>query len=246
MPFKKDAQPAPTMSHQSIANQMSSLSELLPNIIEAAASSAALASSAGSAADTLPSASIPNELKSRLHDIFKQIEHEFDLIYAENLRLHQQLLATAKPADNLNESMTNKESSDRSSSNDSSPRTTTANQLKAVANTGMSSSGVGSLSFASTLTSSAASALATTSLSAKSALLSSKNRINNISFPKFKPNAKEFMQSIRNTSAQIVNKTQNHGLSSKLRCSLTGHKDGYFFYCNLIINYIRFYLINVI
>lgn len=58
----------------------------------------------------------------------------------------------------------------------------------------------------SSLTSSAVTALvASTSQSAKSALLSSKSRINNLSFPKFKPNAREFiLQSIKNTSAQIT------------------------------------------
>lgn len=57
----------------------------------------------------------------------------------------------------------------------------------------------------------------------------SKTRINNLSFPKFRPNAREFiMQSIKNTSAQIVNKTQNNSstTTSKLQCTLSGHKDG--------------------
>lgn len=55
----------------------------------------------------------------------------------------------------------------------------------------------------------------------KSALLSSKTR--NLSFPKFRPNAKELMQSIKNTSAQIVNK--HAGFSAKSLCTLSAHKE---------------------
>lgn len=70
----------------------------------------------------------------------------------------------------------------------------------------------------SSLTSSAVTALvASTSQSAKSALLSSKSRINNLSFPKFKPpNAREFiLQSLKNTSAQMSSGgTTSSGASS--------------------------------
>jgi hypothetical protein len=70
-------------------------------------------------------------------------------------------------------------------------------------------------------------ALNSTSQSAKTALLSSKHRINTISFPKFKPNAREFIiQSIKNTSAQITNKTQSSLHNPKLDANLVGHKDG--------------------
>lgn len=63
-------------------------------------------------------------------------------------------------------------------------------------------------------------------IASKSALFSSKTRINNLSFPKFKPNAREFiMQSIKNTSAQIVSKTSS-SMQSKLQTTLSGHSDG--------------------
>ena len=63
-------------------------------------------------------------------------------------------------------------------------------------------------------------------IASKSALFSSKTRINNLSFPKFKPNAREFiMQSLKNTSAQIVNKTSSN-IQSKLQTTLSGHSDG--------------------
>ncbi len=86
------------------------------------------------------------------------------------------------------------------------------------------------------LTSSLSHSLAQHSQSAKSALLSSKTRINNLSFPKFKkPNAngaREFiMQSIKNNSSK---NTSHHAdsdsssghMNSKIQCSLVGHKDG--------------------
>ena len=63
-------------------------------------------------------------------------------------------------------------------------------------------------------------------ITSKSTLFSSKTRINNLSFPKFKPNAREFiMQSIKNTSAQIVNKSSSN-MQSKLQTTLSGHTDG--------------------
>lgn len=63
----------------------------------------------------------------------------------------------------------------------------------------------------SSLTSSAVTALASTSQSAKSALLSSKTRINNLSFPKFKPNAREFiLQSIKSAQLAAANNNNYH------------------------------------
>lgn len=95
------------------------------------------------------------------------------------------------------------------------------------------------------LTSQLSHSLVNTGQSAKSALLSSKTRINNLSFPKFKPNnARDFiMQSIKNSKAlkqqqqqlhdaavmsENGGATSNHSYSvnSKLQFSLQGHKDG--------------------
>ena len=193
-------------NNSSIANQMSSISELLPNVIEAAASSAA-----GSATDTLiPSSSsslisIPPEIKLRLNNIFKQIELEFDKIYTENLRLHQQITDSPK----------------QTHPDFASPTKTglaQANSLPLSIKNESSSS-------TSTVTSTAVSPYTSASLTGKS-----KNRMNNLSFPKFKPNAKEFiMQSIKNTSAQIVNKAQSHAnatLVPKHLSTLSQHRDG--------------------
>jgi hypothetical protein len=198
-------------------------------------------------------------VRQRLHSIFAQIEREFDFIYAENQRLHEQLnlMQDDEEKDNKtnvtslvkNDVTTNSKkkskksektssNSTSSSSNGSSPKSKNLKQ-QPLLTTSVSSSIVtahpsttnipGASSLASTLTNTAASAIASTSSSAKSAILSSKTRINNLSFPKFKPNAREFiMQSIKNTSAQLVNKTNlsHHNFNSKLQCNLTGHKDG--------------------
>jgi len=226
---------------------------------------------------------LPSDIRQRLHNIFAQIEREFDLLYAENQRLQEKLNLTHADEDtdeasssntninNNNESrlevnMTNEKSLTKkdsitkkknkksdtnnnnnnnntsSSSNGSSPKSKNPKQQQQSTSltTSVSSSMVATVpppassafvnnSLASTLTNTAASALASTSSSAKSAILSSKTRINNLSFPKFKPNAREFiMQSIKNTSAQLVNKTtlSHHNFNSKLQCSLSGHKDG--------------------
>jgi hypothetical protein len=222
---------------------------------------------------------LPSDLRQRLHNIFAQIEREFDLLYAENQRLQEKLNLTHADVDTdevsnnnnnndtrLEVNMTNEKSPTKkdsitkkkskkndtnnntsSSSNGSSPKSKNPKQQQSTSlTTSVSSSIVTTAppstssaapassvfinnSLASTLTNTAASALATTSSSAKSAILSSKTRINNLSFPKFKPNAREFiMQSIKNTSAQLVNKTtlSHHNFNSKLQCSLSGHKDG--------------------
>jgi WD40 repeat protein len=259
-------QPQLSQSPTSIANQMSLLNELLPNIIESAAGVSA-SSVSGSATATLinqneslfnystyctlnninSSNQLPVELKTKLYNIFNQIEKEFDNLYTQNLKLQQQLLHhntstitntsststlvpnttnTTNSNTNLNNN-NNKKSNDvnsvisSTSSNDSSPKST-------VVNSNVSSNSSNNLirpPMNINLQPSSSQSLTST---AKSALLSSKSRINNLSFPKFKPNAKEFiMQSIKNTSAQIVQKTQNHNLfNSKLQCSLAGHKDG--------------------
>ena len=85
------------------------------------------------------------------------------------------------------------------------------------------------------LTSSLTHSLAQHSQSAKSALLSSKTRINNLSFPKFKkPNAngaRDFiLQSIKNNSSKnnpdSASNSHPNNINSKLQCTLQGHKDG--------------------
>jgi hypothetical protein len=42
--------------------------------------------------------SLPAEIKTRLHLIFSQIEHEFDSLYAENVRLQQELYSSKQQA----------------------------------------------------------------------------------------------------------------------------------------------------
>jgi WD40 repeat protein len=96
------------------------------------------------------------------------------------------------------------------------------------------------------LTSSLSHSLAQHSQSAKSALLSSKTRINNLSFPKFKkPNAngaREFiMQSINSSKSKngggggggssagggdSSESSSDRHMNSKMQCTLFGHKDG--------------------
>ena len=114
---------SPTTSKRcgaTLANQISSLSELLPNTVEAAASYALNASSGSASATITPCSNrdtatiatnssshtlisvLPGDIKHRLHAIFAQIEREFDALYAENIRLHaentrlQQLKVSAK------------------------------------------------------------------------------------------------------------------------------------------------------
>jgi hypothetical protein len=259
-------QPQLSQSPTSITNQMSLLNELLPNIIESAAGASA-SSISGSATATLinqndssynystycslnnmnPTTNqLPIELKTKLYNIFNQIEKEFDNLYTQNIKLQQQLsqhntstmtntssTSTLVPAttsttttSNSNINNNNKKSNDvnsvisSTSSNDSSPKSNVANSNISSSNNNMIRPPL-NINMQPSTTQSITS-------TAKSALLSSKSRINNLSFPKFKPNAKEFiMQSIKNTSAQIVQKTQNHNLfNSKLQCCLAGHKDG--------------------
>lgn len=266
----KNHQPQLSQSPTSIANQMSLLNELLPNIIESAAGASA-SSNSGSATATLihqnessynystycsinninPSNQLPVELKTKLYNIFNQIEKEFDNLYSQNIKLQQQLsqhntstitntsststlvpTTTTTSNTNLNNNnANNKKSTDvnsvisSTSSNDSSPKSTAVNSN--VSGSGSGGGGNHSIRPPLNINIQPSTTQSITS-TAKSALLSSKSRINNLSFPKFKPNAKEFiMQSIKNTSAQIVQKTQNHNLfNSKLQCSLAGHKDG--------------------
>ena len=241
-------------SSYSIANQISSLSDLLPNTMESAASSAS-ASSGSATATVTPTNNtfnLPIEIKTRLHNIFHQIEKEFDLLYAENLRLQQQLLINNVKLDandlaNKISYSPNKSCSSStliaSTNNQNNFINSANNSPKSSLNTTLSApvnfnepvashpaiQGSQAVQPASAFTTAVNALASSTSSSAKSALLSSKNRINNLSFPKFRPNAKEakdfIMQSIKNTS-QIVNKNQNPNVTSKQQCSLTGHKDG--------------------
>ena len=224
--FLKTAQNQNQANNFSIANQMSSISELLPNVIEAAASSAA-----GSATDTLilnnsNIISIPPELKLRLNNIFKQIEFEFDKIYTENLRLHQQITNSMMSplSNNCNESLPKSPTQTSKQINVNSENASPIKANLAQANS-LPISIKNDSNLTSTITSTAVSPYTSASLTGKS-----KNRMNNLSFPKFKPNAKEFiMQSIKNTSAQIVNKAQSHANATfvpKHLSTLSQHRDG--------------------
>jgi len=66
---------------------MSSLSRLIPSIIEAAATTANQEDSQDS-----KEGGLPPQIKLRLHTIFSQIENEFNSLYVENIRLHQELV----------------------------------------------------------------------------------------------------------------------------------------------------------
>lgn len=94
-------------THQTLANQISSLSELLPNIIEATAASGLNASSGSASATITPCSNrmasnpstttqcLPSDVRLRIDNIFSQLKtdlmREFNLMYAENLRLQEQI-----------------------------------------------------------------------------------------------------------------------------------------------------------
>ncbi|RNA20626.1 WD repeat-containing 37 [Brachionus plicatilis] len=227
--------------HQNLANHLYSINDLLPNIIESAVTCSASASATGSASaavnsnssnlNTSSSSSASSsgpperpiaEIKSRLYEIFAQIEREFDVLYLENSRLKQQIEQWEKsgqqesaPSRTANASMnTNSSSSSTLVAHSHFSPSRSDNKAPTGLNNSATISAISSLNWQMPKTSSQTVA---------------KNKINNLSFPKFRPNAREFiMQSIKNTSAQIVNKTQSH--SSALTCrsvgALTGHKDG--------------------
>lgn len=67
----------------------------MPSIIEAAASAGTQANKDLTRLDGSTESSLPVEIKSRLHTIFNQIEQEFDSLYAENVRLQQELIRNA-------------------------------------------------------------------------------------------------------------------------------------------------------
>ncbi len=184
-------------------------------------------------------------IKSRLYALFGQIEHEFDLLLEENIRLKQMIIKDSKlststlvPVDELTTTNDTKTTSKQLTSN--------TNNKQIITNSVSVPSGLINRSHqeenntpstnttTTTITSTApppSSSISssnnnsTVNIISKS-LFQSKARINNLSFPKFKPNAREFiMQSIKNTSAQIVNKN-NGNLQAKLQTTLSGHSDG--------------------
>lgn len=202
------------------------------------------------------STQLPAQIKTRLYALFCQIEQEFDALYAENMRLASQLKKQSAELDCSTTTNTNQNNDDEDALNETKtnnmlnsanlntslkqpsnaahlPKSNTQQTNTNTNHTLTSSMSIPSgLSANQSITSNPTNIVATSSnptaaTAAKSALFTSKSRINNLSFPKFKPNAREFiMQSIKNTSAQIVNKTQNNALQSKLQCSLSGHTDG--------------------
>lgn len=68
-----------------LTDKVASLKSLVPSILEASSNQAHL---------TRTPTSLPAEIKTRLHLIFSQIEHEFDSLYAENVRLQQELYSS--------------------------------------------------------------------------------------------------------------------------------------------------------
>lgn len=235
--------------HQNLTNHLYSINDLLPNIIESAVSCSASASATGSASaaahtnssnlNTSSSSSASSsgpperaitEIKSRLYEIFAQIEREFDVLYLENSRLKQQIEQCEKSVEQ--DSALLRTTNASLNTNSSSSSTLVANSHFSPNRSGLIDENKTPLGLNSSATISAISSInsaADKQMSKTNSQIVAKNRINNLSFPKFRPNAREFiMQSIKNTSAQIVNKTQNH--SSVLTCrsvaSLAGHKDG--------------------
>jgi len=69
------------ISHN-LTDKMTSLKNLVPNIIEASNNHTNIINTP---------TSLPVEIKTRLHMIFSQIENEFDALYADNVRLQQKL-----------------------------------------------------------------------------------------------------------------------------------------------------------
>lgn len=233
--------------HSNLTNHLYSINDLLPNIIESAVGCSASASTAGSASAAVnsnssnlntsssssASSSCPadrplNEIKSRLYDIFSQIEREFDSLYTENVRLKQQILdRECAQSDTTNVVRSQRNTS--MNTNWSSSSTLVANSPFSPGQKDEKTSSMGlnnsiTLSGLSSLNPGASNA---TSNSKASGQIVAKARTNNLSFPKFKPNAREFiMQSIKNTSAQIVNKSHGSLLSCKSHAPLVGHKDG--------------------
>jgi hypothetical protein len=74
----------------------------------------------------------PNEMKSRLHKIFNQIEREFDLLYAENTRLKQQLLIINE-SNQTNNSNSQKQAEPSFNNSSTSTSTLVANQVATFA-----------------------------------------------------------------------------------------------------------------
>lgn len=194
--------------------------------------------------------------RSRLHALFNQIEREFDAVLVENkrlIRLNQKLQELNSMSSDETPSYSNTNSLDQNNSkfNTLSSTSTLVPDNPVVFSLNESNSKhetktnePGSLTTSASIpfnlanantcgiqakNSKLTSSLRASTQQTKSSLITSKTRINNLSFPKFKPNAREFiMQSIKNTSAQIVNKTHSNNsvIQSKLQSTLTGHTDG--------------------
>jgi len=241
--------------HHSLTNQISSLVDAIEsNMSTSPSNNTSIAASdlmCGSASDTIIKQTQHQQqqhqpmIKSRLYALFGQIEHEFDLLLEENIRLKQMIIKDSKlststlvPVDELTTTNDTKTTSKQLTSN--------TNNKQIITNSVSVPSGLINRSHqeenntpstnttTTTITSTApppSSSISssnnnsTVNIISKS-LFQSKARINNLSFPKFKPNAREFiMQSIKNTSAQIVNKN-NGNLQAKLQTTLSGHSDG--------------------
>ena len=76
-------------TQKNLATHMSSLVDAIEN---QAAISVSVSESSGSASDTITKSKqdyshAPVQIKARLYALFCQIEHEFDLLYSENMRL---------------------------------------------------------------------------------------------------------------------------------------------------------------
>lgn len=211
-------------TESTIEDHINSLTKLVPTVIEAASSTTLKKSITSSNIQEYcyrEDDVLPPELKSRLHTIFNQIEREFDSLFAENTRLQRNFIKNQK--NTLNHTSPIKLLPNHSQKEIKSP-----NKHVLEKSNSQPSSILNSMMANMTSNKFSEKSNNTNSNTKPANFLSSKTRTN-LSFPKFRPNARgSIMQSIKNTSAQIVNKTQNNSsyLSSKLQCTLNSHKDG--------------------
>jgi hypothetical protein len=238
--------------HHSLTNQMSSLVDAIEsNMSTSPSNNTTIAASdlmCGSASDTIIKQTHQQQqqpmIKSRLYALFGQIEHEFDLLLEENIRLKQIIIKDSKlststlvPVDELTTTNDTKTTSKQLTSNNNNKQiiTNSVSVPSGLINRSHQEENNTPITNTTTITSTAPPPSSSLSSSSNNnstvniiskSLFQSKARINNLSFPKFKPNAREFiMQSIKNTSAQIVNKN-NGNLQAKLQTTLSGHSDG--------------------
>lgn len=239
--------------HHSLTNQISSLVDAIEsNMSTSPSNNTTIAASdlmCGSASDTIIKQTHQQHqqqpmIKSRLYALFGQIEHEFDLLLEENIRLKQMIIKDSKlststlvPVDELTTTNDTKTTSKQLTSNNNNKQiiTNSVSVPSGLINRSHQEENNTPITNTTTITSTAPPPSSSLSSSSNNnstvniiskSLFQSKARINNLSFPKFKPNAREFiMQSIKNTSAQIVNKN-NGNLQAKLQTTLSGHSDG--------------------